>query len=100
MAQAVSAGSQRTNTVARKTMFVLTLVFGINFVLSFLLLFTPYVAYRLFSEEVYARTHNFGLDPRDWWPFAWQGFGRFLYDASFVVWLFAACAALPLLVAQ
>ncbi len=84
----------------RKVMRVFTLLFGLSLILSILLVFLPYSLFYAYHDYVYQATHNLGLDPREWFPFAWEGFGRFLYQLSLFVWGFAAYAALPLIAVQ
>ena len=95
------ANSKPMNSKAlRRMMRVFTLLFSLSLVLSILLIFLPYSLFYAYHDYVYQATHNFGLDPRDWFPFAWDGFGRFLYQLSFFVWGFAAYVAIPLIAVQ
>ncbi len=79
---------------------VLSSLFSLNLVLSLMLLFVPYSLYKAYGTYVYGPTHTYGLEPQDWFPFAWEGFGGFLYELSLTVWRFAAFGVIPLITVQ
>lgn len=76
------------------------MVFVANLLLCTLLLLWPYFYNRPHGEELYSVTHSFGLDPREWWPFAGEGIGLFLYNMVYLVWFFAAFLTIPFIIAQ
>ncbi len=79
---------------------MLTVLFAVNLVLCTLLIFVPYSLFHAYSAYVYEATHDYGLDPTNWFPFAWEGFGRVLYQMSISVWWFAAYVVTPLIAIQ
>lgn len=94
--QAAEASDEST----RRTTRVFTFTFLITLILAALLLLEPFQDYVLHHQQVYATTHNRGLDPRDWFPFSWEWPGIFLYELAFWVWSFVAFFLMPLVLAQ
>jgi hypothetical protein len=82
--------AQNTARSSRTWTWILSGVFAVNFVLSIPLLFWPYFYNQPHGEEVYSITHYTGLDPRNWWPFDWQGPGLIAYYAALILWPVAA----------
>lgn len=80
--------------------WVFTLLFIVTFLLWLFLLMGPYFDAQANADQVYAETHNRGLDPRDWFPFSWQWPGIILYHAAFWVWSFIAFFLPPLFIAH
>jgi hypothetical protein len=88
------------SVVPRASLLRCTLILLSSFVLSILLLFAPYFQYNALGAQVYANTHSTGLDPRDWFPYSWEGFGLLLYNLWPWVLLFTISGVLPLVIAQ
>ena len=84
----------------RIRMYLITAILAANLPLCIMLLIEPFLRAQALMDQVYAATHNSGLDPRDWAPYAWTGLGNFLYNISFFVLLSQICFITPLAVSQ
>jgi hypothetical protein len=84
----------------KRIAWLLTVLLAINLVFVIFLLIEPYIDFRLNSQAVYHATHNRGLDPRDWFPFAWEGLGGLNYELAFWVWSFGAFFLIPITIVQ
>lgn len=83
-----------------RTSWTFTFLFAIALLLAVIFLIEPYFDAQANADRVYAATHNYGLDPRDWFPFSWEWPGILLYQIAFWVWSFIAFFLLPLVAAQ
>jgi hypothetical protein len=79
---------------------LITVVIAVNLLLSFMLVLWPYFVSKPQGEIEYHVTHVTGLDPREHWPFSWQGLGLFLYGFSVFFALLTGPVALVLMIMQ
>jgi hypothetical protein len=89
MRVAQSASVARTAEPRKRwltTLRAFIILSALHLVLITWLIVWPYVSFLLFSQEVYQKTHNFGLDPTNWEPYGAEGIGLFLHDAAHWVW--------------
>lgn len=87
-----------TRDLRMKSGRALTFLLAATLVLVAFLVIEPYIDSALNAQRVYQETRNFGLDPRNWFPFSFRDVGLFVYDMSFWLWTFAAFFLAPLTV--
>jgi len=88
----VLTGSEAPNASGRKMgtrLRVISFFVATDVLLFLLVLVAPYYG-----------SYPLPVDPRDWPPFAWEGPGSLVYQASFPLWIFNALFLLPLIATQ